>query len=261
MKIGIIARHKNDEKFLNLWYRYYSRFFLDRDIYIIDNESTDGSIEKFRLKHIQVNVSTVKTPYVYDEGVLTQAVIDKQFELFTHLNYDVVVYTDIDEFIIPDPSRWKDLRNYIEKIMEEREHIGTHGYEIYQDKNEPSLNFDSNQILNQRNWWCECDFYKKPLITRIPVEWGWGFHDFGIESREWVRADYHLYLFHLQKIDYNYCLEKHRRYNSSKWNPKLDDGIGGYISGHNRIVDDFDKWYYTDRYKWELIPDRFKKVF
>ena len=36
----------NEAVFLPLWLRYYSRFFAPEDIYVLDNETTDGSTER-----------------------------------------------------------------------------------------------------------------------------------------------------------------------------------------------------------------------
>ena len=40
---AVVTIVHNEPVFLPLWLRYYSRFFAAEDIYVLDNQSTDGS--------------------------------------------------------------------------------------------------------------------------------------------------------------------------------------------------------------------------
>ena len=43
---AVVTMVHNESVFLPIWLRYYSRFFAPEDIYVLDNDSTDGSTDR-----------------------------------------------------------------------------------------------------------------------------------------------------------------------------------------------------------------------
>ena len=43
---AIFTKIKDGHEMLQIWYKYYSQFFPEQDIYILDFESADGSTDK-----------------------------------------------------------------------------------------------------------------------------------------------------------------------------------------------------------------------
>ena len=89
---------RNENVFLPIWLKYYSRFFNGEDIYILDHSSDDGSIEEC-LKNYSFNVITI--PFEsYNDILRINIARDKQAELLD--SYEYVLYADADEIVIPN---------------------------------------------------------------------------------------------------------------------------------------------------------------
>ncbi len=90
----------------------------------------------------------------------------KMFDMF-----DTIVVVDVDEYLIPDPDKYKDLTDFLEKNDDDMI-VGT-GYEVIR----PLGRIDyTNKILSQcKDWW----YYhpcSKPVILRKPVTYVNGKH-------------------------------------------------------------------------------------
>ncbi|CAF4409086.1 unnamed protein product, partial [Adineta steineri] len=60
---------RNEKGYLPIWLRYYRRHFADKDIYILDNDSNDGSTS-----NLTVNVNRVSSEKYFDHMWLVQTV-------------------------------------------------------------------------------------------------------------------------------------------------------------------------------------------
>ncbi len=85
----------NEPFFLPIWLRYYSRFFAAEDIYVLDNDSTDGSTDRDGFVRIPVSHDRV------DHTWMVRTIEELQHELLER--YDVVLVTDVDEIVIAHP--------------------------------------------------------------------------------------------------------------------------------------------------------------
>jgi hypothetical protein len=228
---AVMTLVRNESVFLPIWLRYYSRFFAPPDIYVLDHQSTDGSTncEGF-----------VRIPVLHNEyGVHWQHRIVQyhQHQLIDH--YDVVLYADADEIVAPDP-RYCDLGEYIDRF--DQEFATCQGYEILHKKEE-ELPFDETKpVLAQRSSWYPNGMYSKPLLARVPMLWGRGFHRLAGGKTD---SDPNLYLIHLHRMDYSICLARHEE--RSGFPLAESDRItrSGY---QNYIVDpaEFANWFYED---------------
>ena len=59
-KSAIFTMVKNEKWFLPIWLNYYSKFFDERDIYIIDHTSNDGSIQMVKDQYPKINIVTLE---------------------------------------------------------------------------------------------------------------------------------------------------------------------------------------------------------
>ena len=105
--------------------------------------------------------------------------------------YDLVMVIDIDEIIVPNPDKYNDLGDYLDRF--EGKYIRAIGYNVVQaDNAEP---FDINKkITNQRKRWSRDKLYDKPVLTRIPFLYTEGQHN----CSNVVNRDEDLILFHLR---------------------------------------------------------------
>ena len=88
----------NEPVFLPLWLSYYSRLFAPGDIYVLDNDTTDGSTD--REGFVRIPAPTCRRRCAVDARDTIQAL---QHELIER--YDIVMVTDVDEFVAPVPQR------------------------------------------------------------------------------------------------------------------------------------------------------------
>lgn len=242
----------NESVFLGIWLRYYSRFFDPGDIYVLDNETTDGSTSTGGFVRIPVEHDRV------DHTWMVRTIEALQHELLGR--YDVVVVSDVDEIIVPAPSSGT-LGEYLDRFDEDW--VNCLGYELLHMKDsEPPLRVD-RPILEQRQHWFFNGAYDKAALATVPMTWRAGFHG---------RADFHfnpdpdLRLIHLHRMDYGICLERHRTRARRAWAPH-DEREGWAL--HNRIVDEaqFERWFYEDscfedfEIKVERIPETWRGTF
>lgn len=245
---------QNEPRFLPLWLDYYGRHFDPSDIYVLDHGSTDGSTEGIggscRVVEVHRDVS-------FDHAWLKGTVED--FQAFLLRSYDAVLFAEADEFVVPDPARYRDLGAYIDEL--EGPAACCTGYNVVQYPEEPPLRFDE-PVLRQRKYWHPARrWYSKRLLGRIPLAWHFGFHD--ELNAPYVAPDPDLYLIHLHRVDYDYCLARHRAATERVWyEPDRRRDLGR----HYRTVesDEFREWFFQgydlERTKREEIPDRVREA-
>src|SRR5213078_3278697 len=87
--------------------------------------------------------------------------------------YDVVVVTDVDEIVVPNPLVC-DFGSYVAEFA--APFMTCRGYEVIHMRDyEPS--FDRRRpVLEQRGWWFYAPAYCKPLVATVPMQWNGGMH-------------------------------------------------------------------------------------
>ena len=228
---AVITMVHNEPVFLPIWLGYYSRCFRPQDIYVLDNESTDGSTERDGFVRIPVAHDRV------DHAWMVRTVERVQHELVDR--YDVVLVTDVDEIVAPVPE-WGTLAEYLDRFDEE--YVNCLGYELlHRPAEEPPLDL-SRPILDQRRCWFVNDGYDKAALATVPMRWRPGFH--GREDHGF-NPDPDLRLIHLHRMDYELCRERHRTRRRRAW---AEDDVRLRWASHNRLTEDaeFDRWFHTD---------------
>jgi hypothetical protein len=228
---AILTIVRNEQVFLPIWLNYYSKFFKAEDIYVLDHQSTDGSTEGPGFVRIPVSQPAF--------GVGWQRDVQQRYqhELIDH--YDVVLCTDVDEIVAPDP-RYGDLGDYLNRF--DQEFVTCQGYEVLHSRDdEPPLD-RAKPVLSQRSMWYPNPLYCKPLLARVPMLWHGGFHE-RVDGRK--NPDPHLYLIHLHRMDYDICLARHQERGRFPYaQMDLDQGW----NYQNRITEPtaFSSWFYHD---------------
>jgi hypothetical protein len=228
-KRAVVTIVHNEPVFLPIWLRHYSRHFAPEHIYVLDNETTDGSTSTGGFVRIPVAHDRV------DHAWMVRTIEELQHELLDR--YDMVLVTDVDEIVVPRPE-FGTLTEYLDRFDEE--FINCLGYEILHLRDvEPPLN-PSRPILDQRGYWFVNSLYEKPALATVPMNWKPGFH--AREDEAFV-VDPDLYMVHLHRVDYGICKARHRLRHERRWERRdLETGW----AAHNRVADDeeFDHWFY-----------------
>jgi Glycosyl transferase family 2 len=244
---------QNEPVFLPLWLRYYGRHFDPADIYVLNHDSTDGS--SAAAEGIS-NVVGVHRDVSFDHTWLVGVVED--FQSFLLRSYDAVLFAEVDEFVVPDPERYAGVADYVARLDELVARCSGYNVVHYPDDEAP-LRFDQPVLRQRRYWHPSPQWYSKRLLSRIPLSWNIGFHqEFNAPD---IAPDPELFLVHLHRVDYEYCLDRHRAVTAREWY----EGDRRFDLGwHYRVVepDEFREWFFhgedLEGTEPEPIPDRFK---
>src|SRR5438128_2474590 len=107
MSTAAITMVYNEAYFLPIWLRYYSSQLGWQNLYVVDHGSTDGSIEAGSCNLIRIPRSD------FDDAVRAKMISRLHASLLSY--FDTVIYTDVDEFIVPRPSKYDGLADYCQK--------------------------------------------------------------------------------------------------------------------------------------------------
>ncbi|QNT79127.1 glycosyltransferase family 2 protein [Entomobacter blattae] len=222
LKIAAIVMVYNENVFLPLWYKYYGRQLGESNLFVINHSSSDGSTN-----FIKTNL--ICLPRTEIDEIERRAFIEK-FHAGLLNYYDVVLYTDCDEFIIPRPDLYSSLADYITRHLE-APIIRCAGIDVVQESFEQAPLDFSSSLLTQRPYGHLSHYSCKPLIASRPVQWSAGFH----ECKENSFFDSTLWLFHMKLADVEYALQRLALTRSLTWSAKAHEM--GHGSSH-RIDDD-----------------------
>jgi len=236
MKKAVFTIVKDEDYYLSIWLKHYSKFFDKDDIYILNNG---------RKLDLDYNIIEVKSEYSFDVTFLLKVVQDFQCKLLE--SYKLVLFAECDEIIYP---KYGSYENHILDNIS----IKCVGYDVLHAKDEMAINWELFPLLSQRKWWVKNTRLNKQLLTTIPLKYDPGFHRATPEAR--INND--LMLIHLRRIDYNYTLSRLQIRMAWKRPP-------GQISStvhqwHSNNFNKFDAWFYGGFDNKELIPEELKHV-
>lgn len=229
---------QNEHRFLPVWLEHYSKQFDRQDIYVLDHDSDYIVDPSIGFKYVRVPVHRSES---FDHEWLRDTV--SLFQKFLLQSYRCVLFTEADEIVAP-VSPFASLRSYISNFLEGR-HLAARcqGFEIVHDiESEPPIDWSKRPLLDQRSWWSGSSLYSKVLLSKVALDWSHGFHTVHNLAKEIVDQAGPM-LIHLHRLDYDYCLHKHKGHAAKKWSSTdLAEGRGF----QNRIVepDAFDSWFY-----------------
>ena len=240
---------KNEKLFLPIWIKHYKKFFDNYDIYILDHESNDDST-----KNLDVNVIPIYNEFTFDQNWLISTVQNFQCELLK--NYKAVLFAEGDELIYTLDKPLNEIINLF--INDETVNYQTcNGYEIIQNlETEKSLSENDEIIKNRNYWYYSPQYYCKTLLSKIPLNWHYGFHETTSSQRDYK---YNLFLCHLHKYDFEQMLFRHQE-RALKWKYHSDVTERGlswhnYISEKDKILELFNT---THGYPIIEIPENHK---
>ena len=175
--------------FLPLWINYYTKN-IKADLCILHKNVHLGKLDVGNNIEV-INIDHFFDPSTQGEWIPPAAIFNTYQEQFLK-THDVVIYCDVDEFIIHD-----DLDNLVRSNYSPC--LVTTGIEIV-EKYPTDLKFDFTKNINeQRNHMIKSKWYDKPLIVNSPINWLGGKHNHDTFNN-YVDG---LYLIHLGRV----CLE------------------------------------------------------
>ncbi|MDE6010476.1 MAG: glycosyltransferase family 2 protein, partial [Muribaculaceae bacterium] len=110
---------------------------------------------------------------------------------------DMVIATDADEFLVPDPATGKDLREFLSALPDHPCHSGLGVDVLQQIDSEGPVDFSRPFLEQRKRGWLYSRYTKPSVITR-PLTWGGGYHR--VKGTNFHIAK-DLYLFHFGGVD------------------------------------------------------------
>lgn len=166
-----IVACRNDLPYLKRLVPWYDKNEID--LYIIDNDSSDGSLEYLKYNSSSFLRSIYTLPY-HGFFSLTEQ-LNKKFEILNQLKYDWIIHQDVDEILQPENPNYS-LRTLIEEV--DRSGYNTVNFEelvFLPDWNIQSFDYDYESI--NRNY-----YYFAPSNNRLNRIWKNGFSFSSIRS-------------------------------------------------------------------------------
>jgi len=205
-KCAVFTMAHREEYFLPLWYKYYSKYFDDADMYVFNHKRKEQHTYNDGTDGLTCNVEVLIEDSLYENYWMIRTLKDKQKGLLEQ--YEYIIYTDTDEFIIPDPDKYIGIMDYIDYMKEnDIDAICCCCYEVVQrlEEEPEDLRWNDPILVDQRKYWINMSTYNKPLIASRPLNWSWGKHfeevSFGGPSTN-IAVDNDLIMVHLYKVDY-----------------------------------------------------------
>ncbi len=197
MKNAAFTFVQNDMVILELWCKYYSRYF--QNLYACCFNTKDeygGKLEELKNKY---NLIASIHPFDQDSPPQSNDIIKlKQMELLQ--TYEWVLFSNCDEYVMPSFSCDRGLDSFMRRCG--MQWAWCIGYDVIQEEDELPLDY-SQPILCQRKSWIKNPNINKVLLSKIPLSWNEGQHQLdqthGIEPKE--MGDMGLTLVHLKHAD------------------------------------------------------------
>ena len=95
LSVKLFTMVKDEADIIEYWINYHGSLFGYRNLFIIDNMSTDGTYEKI-LKYKKIGVKIFRETDYREKGIYLTKLINSK----TAGNYDIAFPLDIDEFIV-----------------------------------------------------------------------------------------------------------------------------------------------------------------
>jgi len=188
LRIAAFTMVYNEKDFLPLWVRHYGRELGLSNLYCIDHGSDDGSTDG-------LGIQVTRFSRTGDFDVTLRSFLVANFHASLLRSYDVVIFSDVDEFLVAEPGKYAGLRAAIgASTVPVMRAMGLDV--LHQPAREPALDLAA-PILAQRDRVKFAKHYCKTLIASVPVRWGPGFHSCSTHAHP--RDD--LFMFHLKYVD------------------------------------------------------------
>lgn len=194
--VAAITMARDEGAMIGRWVDHYARQLDAENVYVIDDHSSDGSIDG-------LDCRVLRFPYLNKYG-FEQSRIGLVNSISAGLlyAYDAVVFADADEFVVADPERHAGLRELV-AARPDVAALGVMGYNVVQDPAEAPLDL-SRPLLQQRRWAKFVPLMCKPSLKWEPAPWARASHGIKVP----YEIDPELFMFHFKFADRDQLLER-----------------------------------------------------
>lgn len=252
MKVAVLGLFLNEFFFIPYWQKYYGDLFGYDNLYAVGDLANDSSMKLLDLEVKKINYA----PEVQANfGEHVEIVLQLQKQLLE--TYDVVIFAEADQFFVPDPDKYSNLKDYLEKNTQD--YIKVSGWNVIHIPTQEEKFNPSKPILSQRKFWFkDPEREDKLVIIRKPMtSYSWGFHN----NQPDVERDPDLYNIHMHSCNLTTANSRcNTKTNNVPWWP----GNGQILAGGHTWVQDEDlyKTWLDEAFAQGItfIPDKFEGV-
>lgn len=201
-KVAAVCMAYNEPEWLPVWIAHYSAQVGIENCFILNDGTSDGSTDGLGCCVLHLP----RKPY----NPASQSDFNSDFCSGLLQYYDFVLYTDVDEFVTPDPAVSETLLDYCRRPLPPvTSMIGLNV--VHLPDEEPPFEFN-RPMLSQRKYVQFSSSMCKATLIRRPVRWTPGSH--AADAQTLFRD---LYLFHGRWIDLRYGLQRLARTREMQW--------------------------------------------
>ncbi|MDR3505898.1 MAG: glycosyltransferase family 61 protein [Acidocella sp.] len=165
-KVAVITDATSAGFFFPAWHRYYGGQFGAASLHVVTYEGMKSLFAGFELGNLwEINAK-------YDDTLRAGVISDLVGVLLR--SYDVVLRCDVDEFLVPDPARARDLRSYVER--NDLPYVTAHGIDVVEVEEEAPLDMSESLLDGQRRFGMRAAALSKTALITVPMRWAEGFH-------------------------------------------------------------------------------------
>lgn len=182
---------RDEAEMLPRWVRYYGGQVGMTNLIVMDDNSIDGSTDSLPCTVLRLPPQPWKVDFEHTRMKLASGIGAALLSC-----YDVIIFCDVDEFLVPDPSRHRGLLDYL-GARSDRDVIAPVGMNLLHNSNlEPPID-PGLPVLAQRRFVKFAPGMCKPSVKRVSAPWRAASH--GILSPFAVDPD--LWMLHLKFYD------------------------------------------------------------
>jgi len=161
---------RDERDMLPRWIGHYGRHLGVDNHIVIDDNSQDGSTSG-----LPCTVHHLPPPRPTDHWGLMRVRLLNGLAAGLLAFYDAVIFTDVDEFLVPDPAKYGSLPQYLAARPDHQVIAGLAFDVVHNAQVEPPIDPD-RPVLAQRRFVKFNPAMCKPQIKRAPVRWGSACH-------------------------------------------------------------------------------------
>lgn len=184
--VFVITQAMSAGHYFPIWYRYYAREIGAANIYLITQDGRQNEFQGMELGGLMTYPSQI-----FDDGPRCELITTFARGLLAF--YDAGIIVDADEILVPDPRQPGGILGWLENHADP--YVTSIGIDLMQHTGEESLDA-RKPILAQRHHGYLTSSMCKTSLTRLPVNWGVGFHFASVYPRF-----NGMFLIHLKRAD------------------------------------------------------------
>ncbi|QNN51743.1 glycosyltransferase family 2 protein [Nocardioides mesophilus] len=189
--VAVLTVARDEALMLPRWLDYYGRQVGLDNLIVFDDNSTDGSTDGLPCTVHRIPGFSGRGTFERDRVGLMSGIADGLLH-----TYDWVIFTDVDEFLVPDPARHDGLVSFL-RSREDTLVIGATGLNVTHHPAVEGPIDTSRPVLGQRRFAKFTPIMCKPSIKQVAAPWAAASH--GVLAP--FRIDPELYLMHLKFHD------------------------------------------------------------